>query len=86
MNKILLILFGLFPSLSFAASSYESIDLTSHAAGYIALILFVIAYLFVMAEEFTHFRKSKPVIMVAGVIWAIIGWVYASNGIPHAAA
>ena len=85
MNKILLILFGLFPSLSFAASSYESIDLTSHAAGYIALILFVIAYLFVMAEEFTHFRKSKPVIMVAGVIWAIIGWVYASNGIPHAA-
>ena len=85
MNKILLILFGLFPSLSFAASSYESIDLTNHAAGYIALILFVIAYLFVMAEEFTHFRKSKPVIMVAGVIWAIIGWVYASNGIPHAA-
>ena len=23
--------------------------------------------------------------MVAGIIWAIIGWVYASNGIPHAA-
>ena len=80
-----MILFVLLPSLSFAASSYESIDLTNHAAGYIALALFVIAYLFVMIEEFTHLRKSKPVIMVAGIIWAIIGWVYASNGIPHAA-
>ena len=85
MNKKLLILFCLFPSLSFAASSYESIDLTNHVAGYIALILFVLAYFFVMIEEFTHLRKSKPVIMVAGIIWAIIGWVYASNGIPHAA-
>ena len=40
---------------------------------------------FVMVEEFTHFRKSKPVILVAGLIWAIIGGVYASNGMPHAA-
>ncbi len=38
-----------------------------------------------MVEEFTHFRKSKPVILVAGLIWGIIGWVYASNGITHAA-
>ena len=85
MNKILLILIGLFPSLSFAASTTTRIDLTSHMAGYIALIIFVIAYIFVMVEEFTHFRKSKPVILVAGIIWAIIGWVYASNGMTHAA-
>ena len=45
----------------------------------------MIAYIFVMVEEFTHFRKSKPVILVAGIIWAIIAWVYASNGMPHAA-
>jgi NhaD family Na+/H+ antiporter len=85
MNKILLILIGLFPSLSFAASTTTRLDLTTHTAGYIALILFVIAYIFVMVEEFTHFRKSKPVILVAGIIWGIIGWVYASEGIPHAA-
>ena len=85
MNKILLILIGLFPSLSFAASATTRLDLTTHTAGYIALILFVIAYIFVMVEEFTHFRKSKPVILVAGIIWGIIGWVYASEGIPHAA-
>ena len=85
MNKFLLILLGLFPSLSFAASTSSSLDLTSHMAGYLALIVFVIAYVFVMVEEFTHLRKSKSVILAAGIIWAIIGWVYASNGITHAA-
>ena len=85
MNKFFLILLGLFPSLSFAASTSHSLDLTSHIAGYLALIVFVIAYGFVMVEEFTHLRKSKPVILAAGIIWAIIGWVYASNGMPHAA-
>ena len=85
MNKFLLILLGLFPSLSFAASTSSSLDLTSHMAGYLALIVFVIAYGFVMVEEFTHLRKSKPVILAAGIIWAIIGWVYASNGMTHAA-
>ena len=85
MNKFFLILLGLFPSLSFAASTSPSLDLTSHMAGYLALIVFVIAYGFVMVEEFTHLRKSKPVILAAGIIWAIIGWVYASNGMTHAA-
>ena len=85
MNKFFLILLGLFPSLSFAASTSSSLDLTSHMAGYLALIVFVIAYGFVMVEEFTHLRKSKPVILAAGIIWAIIGWVYASNGMTHAA-
>ena len=86
MNRILLILIGMLPSISFAAiNATSTLDLTNHWAGYLAVILFVIAYAFVMLEEFTHFRKSKPVILVAGIIWGIIGWVYASEGIPHAA-
>ena len=85
MNKIFLILIGLTPGITFASSDITTLDLTGHWAGYIALTLFVIAYGFVMVEEFTHFRKSKPVILVAGLIWGIIGWVYASNGITHAA-
>ena len=85
MNKIFLILICLTPGISFASSNNTTLDLTGHWAGYIALTLFVIAYGFVMVEEFTHFRKSKPVILVAGLIWGIIGWVYASNGITHAA-
>ena len=61
------------------------LDLTDHWVGYFALVLFVMAYILVMVEEFTHFRKSKPVILVAGVIWGLIGWVYASQGIDHSA-
>jgi NhaD family Na+/H+ antiporter len=85
MNKIIFALLGFFPGLSLASSGVENLNLTTHWAGYLALILFVIAYVFVMIEEFTHFRKSKPVILVAGLIWAIIAGVYVSNGMPHAA-
>ena len=38
MNKILITLIALIPGLTFAASTGENIDLTSHAAGYLALV------------------------------------------------
>ncbi|MBT4277261.1 sodium:proton antiporter NhaD [Candidatus Falkowbacteria bacterium] len=63
----------------------EHLDLTSHWIGYGALVVFVIAYLLVMAEEYTHMRKSKPVLLAAGLIWAGVAWVYASHGFTHAA-
>ncbi|MEL7187418.1 MAG: sodium:proton antiporter NhaD, partial [Pseudomonadota bacterium] len=47
-------------------------NLTQHWAGYASITLFVLAYCLVIAEEFTHLRKSKPVILAAGAIWAII--------------
>ncbi|WPE17542.1 sodium:proton antiporter NhaD [Candidatus Thioglobus autotrophicus] len=85
MTKILFLL-TLLPLSVFASSDpVTQLDLTNHWVGYFALILFVLAYILVMVEEFTHFRKSKPVILVAGVIWGLIGWVYASQGIDHAA-
>jgi len=33
-----------------------------------------------MAEEFTHLRKSKPVIIAAGIIWGSIAWVAGQHG------
>jgi len=42
------------------------IDLTVHPVGYLSLALFALGYLAVMAEEFTHLRKSKPVLLAAG--------------------
>jgi len=80
---LLLIPFQLFAAE--AGSVHEPIDLTSSPIGYFALILFMIAYLFVMAEEFTHLRKSKPVIFAAGLIWAMIGWVYINHGMSELA-
>ena len=62
-----------------------NLDLTDHAIGLTAIVIFVIAYLLVMAEEFTHLRKSKPVILAAGIIWAMIGAYYTLHGMPHQA-
>jgi NhaD family Na+/H+ antiporter len=84
-RSILMLAALLLPSLALASDASERLDLTSHWVGITALILFVVAYLLVMAEEFTHLRKSKPVMLAAGVIWGLIGWIYVQNGIPHSA-
>lgn len=75
----------LLPELAFASTGGTHLDLTSHTVGYAALAIFVLAYAFVMAEEFTHLRKSKPVILAAGIIWAMIAAVYANQGFTHEA-
>ncbi len=54
--------------------------LTHSAIGYTALAVFVIAYGLVMAEEYLQLRKSKPVLLAAGLIWIIIGYVYHQQG------
>jgi NhaD family Na+/H+ antiporter len=64
------------------ALSFMETDLTAHWIGYASIAIFALAYLLVMAEEFTRLRKSKPVILAAGIIWGMIGWYYASHGIP----
>lgn len=63
----------------------ERLDLTASWVGFTAIALFVLAYSLVIAEEFTHLRKSKPVIIAAGIIWGCIGLIYAQNGIDHTA-
>src|SRR5210317_827252 len=59
------------------------LDLTGHWVGAVALLIFALAYLLVIVEEFTHLRKSKPVILAAGIIWAVIAYQYAAASIPH---
>ena len=86
MNKIFTALtFLLLPGFANASSATttspsEILNLTHHPIGYAALLIFAIAYLLVMAEEFTHLRKSKPVILAAGIIWAMIGYIYVNHG------
>ena len=59
-------------------------DLLNHPVGIISIILFIIAYAFVMTEEVTHLRKSKPVLFAAGIIWAMIAWVGVQYGDSYA--
>ncbi len=67
------------PATAFAETSVP--DLTASGIGIVALALFVLAYAFVIAEEFTHLRKSKPVMIAAGVLWMLVAIAWQSRGI-----
>lgn len=77
------IIFGFF---IFFASQFASAaetggqSLINHPIGYLCLIIFIIAYAFVMLEEKLHLRKSKPVLLAAGIIWFLVAGVSALNG------
>ena len=78
---------ALIPASLFASETVHAgtPDLTTHTVGYLSIAIFAFAYLLVTAEEFTHLRKSKPVILAAGLIWGLIGWVSMQAGQGHAA-
>ena len=70
--------FNFLPELCFAASASDgptSLNMIFSPVGIFCILIFIIAYGFVMAEEFTHFRKSKPVILAATIIWVVIAYV-----------
>ena len=70
--------------LALASAVSHPLDLTGHWVGSTALLIFAIAYVLVMAEEFTHLRKSKPVVLAAGLIWILIAYFYTEHhGDPH---
>jgi len=78
---------SLFPLAACAADAGNSqvLDLTSHWAGFTALAVFFLAYGLVIAEETLHLRKSKPVMVAAGIIWTLVAVVYAQHGDTHSA-
>ncbi|OXY82044.1 sodium:proton antiporter NhaD [Oceanimonas doudoroffii] len=65
-----------------ALAATGQLDLTGSAWGLLALAIFTVAYLLVTAEEYLHLRKSIPVLVAAGIIWVLIGWIYMQQGIP----
>ncbi len=58
-------------------------ELTHHWVGITSIAIFIAGYLLVITEEFTHLRKSKPMILGAGLIWAIIAMQYSNAGSSH---
>lgn len=75
-----------FPTLVFSglarASSVgaEQQDFTASGFGIAAVVLFVLAYVLVVVEEVLHLRKSKPVMVAAGLIWVLVAMAYATVG------
>ncbi|WP_158162477.1 sodium:proton antiporter NhaD [Grimontia hollisae] len=63
-----------------ATTSGTPLDLTNSAVGYFSLVIFAAAYTLVMLEEQLHLRKSKPVLLAAGLIWLMLGFAYSGAG------
>lgn len=89
-SKYIPILFSLLlPSLTLAAEGAgasnpaQPLDLTRHWVGYLALLLFAVAYFLAMIDEVTELRKSKPMVFAASLIWVFIAVAYASGGMSE---
>ncbi|MCK5769252.1 sodium:proton antiporter NhaD [Algiphilus sp.] len=80
MRLLSILLCSLFPVLASAAESGAPVDMTHTAAGVIAIVVFALAYVLVVMEEWLHLRKSIPVLLGAVIIWALIGAAYAQIG------
>ncbi|ATF10156.1 sodium:proton antiporter NhaD [Candidatus Enterovibrio altilux] len=80
MKYLTMLILLLSSSINAAGSDTSHIDLTSSTIGYISLAIFVLAYILVMLEEKLHLRKSKPVLLAAGLIWLMLGFVYVDAG------
>jgi NhaD family Na+/H+ antiporter len=78
-------------TLAFASSSsgggneIDTTSLTGSFLGIFSIIIFVSAYSLVIFEEQLHLRKSKPVLLAAGLIWVFVAITFNSMGNTHAA-
>jgi NhaD family Na+/H+ antiporter len=85
MIKLLTLIVALcVPSLAMAMEApVAKLDLTNNWVGFAALTIFTVAYILVIFEEQLHLRKSKPVLLAAGIIWVMIAFAYGEGGYTH---
>lgn len=87
MIRFTLFFFSLIASAASLASDDSSrhLNLTDSWVGYVSIAVFALAYIFVILEEKIHLRKSKPVLLAAGIIWILIALAYNSHGFTEVA-
>jgi Na+/H+ antiporter NhaD/arsenite permease-like protein len=54
--------------------------LVAQPVGWLAVALFVLAYVAVVLEHRIHIAKSKPVMLAGGLIWGLLAWRTATPG------
>lgn len=59
------------PAFALESSGFH-LGQSASALGLTALAIFILAYGLVIAEEFIHLRKSKPMLFAAGLIWIMV--------------
>ncbi|MEO7050305.1 MAG: sodium:proton antiporter NhaD [Rhodanobacter sp.] len=67
-------LFASVPARAADAGADINFHLTGNLVGWLAVILFVLAYVAVVLEDRIHVAKSKPVVLAAALIWGLIAW------------
>jgi hypothetical protein len=55
-------------------------DLTGTWLGILSLVIFFAAYALIISEEAIRLRKSKPIMVAAGLIWLLVATVVISVG------
>jgi Na+/H+ antiporter NhaD/arsenite permease-like protein len=83
---ILAVLAGGWPASAMAAEAGVNFHLTDHPVGWLALLLFVLAYVAVVLEERIRIAKSKPVMLAAALIWGLVAWQTSDDAAGSAAA
>lgn len=68
-----------------SAAGQQTLTFTDHWIGYTAIAVFVFAYVLVICEENLHLRKSKPVMVAAGLIWILTALAFTGAGDTHTA-
>jgi len=64
-----------------AAKASHNLHAGTHIGGLLCIGIFVLSYAAVLVEEYTHMRKSKPVMLGAGLIWVVIAIMAPSYGV-----
>ena len=59
----------------------ETLDMATEPIGWLLLVIFVVGYYFIAAEEKYHINKAKPALFIGTLMFMIIGGFYAYNGI-----
>lgn len=57
-----------------------NLHMTNTMIGLTALVIFVLAYVLIICEEFIQLRKSKPIVLAAGVVWLLVAIAAKSKG------
>lgn len=86
----LFLLFALLPVIP-AQAAIQADDVVSpviggmldHPGAIFCLVVFFFSYIAVLLEERTHLRKSKPVMLGAGLIWVTIAIIAPGYGVDH---
>ena len=76
---------ALFPGVATAAEDGETLTFITHWTGLLSIGIFIIALILVISEENLHLRKSKPVMVAAGIIWLLVAVAFTQAGDVHTA-